>query len=338
MILIDAVFINISGGKILLDYLIKSIEETNLEVFYLLDNRIRKNVSIANNENNVFFASGYLDRVKFYNSIRKDDFTFILCFGNIPPHRKMNSIVYTYLHQLLYLETKKVKFKDRVLLTLKKMVIMLTKRNTDKWMVQTPNIKVLLNKKFNIPGQNIVLMPFYVEINPEREMAIEREKYQYIYISNGYPHKNHLNLIEGFCDFYDLFNKGKLIVTISKDFPTLYSFIEERIKLGYPIINLEYIPHKKLKEIYLKSYYCVYPSFLESFGLGIIEAIDCGCKIIGADLKYMHDVCEPSILFDPTDKSSIKEAFIQSLEEKIPNSLKKIPNKMNKLIEMFTNI
>ena len=35
MILIDALHINDSGGKILLDYLIKSIEESDIKVTYI---------------------------------------------------------------------------------------------------------------------------------------------------------------------------------------------------------------------------------------------------------------------------------------------------------------
>ena len=42
MILIDALHINNSGGKILLDYLIKSIEKSNIEVFYLLDDIVKE--------------------------------------------------------------------------------------------------------------------------------------------------------------------------------------------------------------------------------------------------------------------------------------------------------
>ena len=37
MILIDAVYINNSGGLVLLNYLIDTLESTNLKVYYLLD-------------------------------------------------------------------------------------------------------------------------------------------------------------------------------------------------------------------------------------------------------------------------------------------------------------
>ena len=43
MILIDAVYVNVTGGKILLDLLIEELEKRDLEIFYLLDYRIINN-------------------------------------------------------------------------------------------------------------------------------------------------------------------------------------------------------------------------------------------------------------------------------------------------------
>ena len=42
MLLIDAIYINTGGGKILLDYLIEELEKTDKQIFYLLDKRIQK--------------------------------------------------------------------------------------------------------------------------------------------------------------------------------------------------------------------------------------------------------------------------------------------------------
>ena len=48
MILIDAVYINESGGKVLFDYLIEQMERQNLSIFYLIDKRIENNHSKIN--------------------------------------------------------------------------------------------------------------------------------------------------------------------------------------------------------------------------------------------------------------------------------------------------
>ena len=43
MLLVDALHINNSGGLVLLDYLIKSIEKCKINAFYLLDDRLVNN-------------------------------------------------------------------------------------------------------------------------------------------------------------------------------------------------------------------------------------------------------------------------------------------------------
>jgi hypothetical protein len=57
-ILIDAVFINNSGGYVLLDYLINEIEKLDLPVVYLLDYRIKeRDLNIKRSNEIVFFTN-----------------------------------------------------------------------------------------------------------------------------------------------------------------------------------------------------------------------------------------------------------------------------------------
>ena len=106
MLLIDAIYINNGGGKILLDYLISSLEASELDVFYLLDERIRYKHPKINNGKVFFLKANFLKRQKFYLE-NKSRFTKVLCFGNLPPNISLNAEVYTYFHQLIYLNIPK---------------------------------------------------------------------------------------------------------------------------------------------------------------------------------------------------------------------------------------
>ena len=68
-----------------------------------------------------------------------------MCFGNVPPTTKIKATVYTYFHQLLYLENT---FSNGVLSglsrKLKIYIISIFSVNTDYWLVQTENVKTLL--------------------------------------------------------------------------------------------------------------------------------------------------------------------------------------------------
>ena len=73
----------------------------------------------------------------------------------------------------------------------------------------------------------------------------------------------------------------------------------------------------------------------ESFGLGLLEAIDNNCKIIGADLPYTYAVCNPSLVFDPNEVDSIVSSLSLSLENNVKDSSSKVNNNINKLIELL---
>ena len=55
MLLIDAIYINTGGGKILLDYLIEELEKTDKQIFYLLDKRIEKEKYVVKSTNVILY-------------------------------------------------------------------------------------------------------------------------------------------------------------------------------------------------------------------------------------------------------------------------------------------
>jgi len=337
MILIDAIYINNGGGKILLDLLISSLEKNNIDVFYILDERIINNHPLIKSNNLVYLKGGIGERHKFYmrNRFR---FSKIFCFGNLPPTIKSNVKVYTYFHQPMYLKIPKgFSFIERVKINLKIAILKITAQNTNYWLVQSNFIKEKLSKKFNFKPERVKVMPFYPQFK-EISHPIIREKNTYLYVSNATPHKNHKRLIMIFCEFYDKFQTGKLILTVDKSYPEIVSFIELKRKNGYPIRNIGFVERDALQKEYLSSEYLIFPSLTESFGLGLIEAIECGCKVIGADLPYTYEVCEPSLVFNPLDDESFMQVFENSLNENVKMSIPKIKNNINELITVLLDI
>jgi len=335
MLLIDAVFINNSGGKVLLDLLIKSFEETDNRILYLLDDRVKNNIPAIKTSNNVVFIKGYINRHMYYKKVDINTISKVFCFGNLPPSMKLNCLVYTYLHQLQFVETQGVGFFSKIIFFFKKLVLRWSKDNTNFWMVQTNNMGSLFAKKYSVFPEKILLMPFYAKLPISNRGGIEKEANTFLYVSNGYPHKNHKRLINAFCKFYDSNNLGQLQLTVSYEYRDIHELITLKQNEGYPIINFENIPHNEIQNYYSKSEYVVYPSLSESFGLGIVEAIECNCKIIGANLPYMLDVCAPSIIFDPYNEDDIKNAFERALNNN-DNSILKVNNKLKKLIDIIS--
>lgn len=335
MILIDALYINNSGGKILLDYLIEEIEKSKLKVHYLLDDRILGQHPVISKNRVTFLHASLIKRHQFYKE-NKLKFTKILCFGNLPPTLKTKAVVYTYFHQKLFLETpNNTNVKSKITFKIKAKVLNFFKSKTDFWIVQTNAMKQLLINKLELgSAAKVLTIPFYplLEISKKTPNA----KYNYLYVSAGTHHKNHIKLIDAFQIFYDSSDRNsELHLTVGDEFVFLKNYIQEKVNLGYPIINHGFVNRNKLKEIYSKARFMVYPSLSESFGLGIVEAIESGCEVIGANLPYMHEVCEPSMCFDPNNVDDIVSVLKLSVSERFEPTKQKIHNQLTELLELL---
>ena len=134
MILVDALYINSGGGKVLLDYLIQELEKTDKKIYYLLDNRIKDNIQQIKDTNKVLYLpASFIKRHLFYKE-NKNLFSTVLCFGNLPPNIRLKAKVYTYFHQLLFLKIAgDLSAKQKVLYWLKTKILNHLKKNTDYW-------------------------------------------------------------------------------------------------------------------------------------------------------------------------------------------------------------
>ncbi|MFW1852460.1 glycosyltransferase [Acinetobacter guillouiae] len=337
MILIDSVYINDGGGFVLLKYLIETLKNSKLEVVFLFDNRTKL---IFNHDgilkNKYFINSSMRDRKEFYIQ-NKDKFKTILCFGNVPPPIRVKSKVFVYFHQPLFLKIPaEFSVKNKIIYKVKQLVLNYFKNNADIWLTQSVFIKEELAKKYLKNNQNIVkILPFYPPLD-FKNFTVERVKDSFVYVSNSAPHKNHENLIHAFCDAFDQTNRGSLVVTVPYSNVVLCDLINKKIKQGYPINNIGFVDRSLLPKLYLAHEYLIFPSFTESFGLGLAEAIDGGCKVLVSDLPYAHQVCLPSLTFNPYTKESMRNAIIEAVTEILPSSKKIVSNDIKQLILLLS--
>ncbi|WP_431243065.1 glycosyltransferase [Flavobacterium sp. P21] len=335
MILIDALYINNGGGKILLDYLILKLNESSINVHFLLDERVRGKHSEINSSKVEYLEGNFLKRHSFYLKNR-NKFSKVLCFGNLPPNVKINALVFTYFHNPMYLDIpKEFSVLEHLKFNLKVLVLKCISKNTNYWIVQSDFIKNKLQSKFNFKSNQVKILPFYPEFE-KLDLKILRESNTYIYVSNANPHKNHERLISVFCDFYDQYKLGKLILTVNDSYPLVLKLIEEKVKHNYPIENIGFVDRLTLYKKYLSSEFLIFPSLTESFGLGLIESIECGCKVICSNLQYSYEVCEPTLTFDPIDNKSIFNALERSLnKDKLHPSIPQIKNNIHEIIDLL---
>ena len=336
MLLVDALHINNSGGLVLLDYLIKSIEKCKINAFYLLDDRLVNNYPKIESHKIIFVKANFVNRYLFYRK-NKNNFEKVFCFGNIPPPIKLNSTSYTYFHQKLFLSIpSNLSIKNKILLSLKSNIAKFLSKNTDYRIVQTDVMKQdFLNKFDNNEIQKVLIIPFYEPLISDSELIIKRNKAIFLYVSTYNTHKNYENLLEGFKIFYDRCSEGELHLTLDKNSGLLLDRIDMMKSKGYPIFNHGFVNRNRLSRLYKMSEFIIYPSFSESFGLGIIEGIENGCKVIGADLEYLKSVCSPSLVFNPSSPFSIADALQKSLISEIKETNQLVFNEIKQLIKLL---
>ena len=338
MILIDALYINNSGGKILLDYLIESIEKSDLEVRYLLDSRIYKKHHIILNNRVDYLVASLINRHKFYKKVAMS-LDVVFCFGNLPPSFKLNAKVYTYFHQKLFaIRPSSLPLLFKIKLWIKSKVVYFFRKNTDFWIVQTDSMKHAFLKSFNVNSKHILIIPFYPPLKNLDNIFIKRVDRSFLYVSSGAPHKNHQNLLSGFKMFYDKNKKGELHLTLLETESILMRTIKNMQKLGYPIINHGFVSRENLLLLYRSAEYIVYPSLTESFGLGIIEGLENGCKVLGSDLEYMKSVCIPNFVFNPNLDSEIAMGFENAIKIKKLKATQLVFNEIELILKLLNNV
>jgi glycosyltransferase involved in cell wall biosynthesis len=313
MLLIDALYINNGGGKILLDLLIKVVSQRGLAIMYLLDQRIADDYR-SKNLPNVTFMEASLVRRHLYYLEKKNDITSVLAFGNIPPTVKLKCKVFTYFHNVLFLESgRPASSSNSMQIKLKSLFIQFISRNTYKWVVQTRFVKDRLAGAWGISPDDILILPIYddkVDSKPKRVPVEYNEKIKFIYVSNGHFYKNHKLLIEAFSVYNKLYTGSSLVLTIGEEYPELKSIIKEATDIGINIIDKGIISLEELNAEYENADVCIYPSLFESFGLGLIEAALKGMPICASDLPFVYEVVKPNSIFDPNSKESIFKSLL----------------------------
>lgn len=271
-------------------------------------------------------------------SNKKNRFSSILCFGNIPPQVKMDVPVYTYFHNINLLtlaEARTVKVK--VVSWLKREVFKHYKVNTDYWLVQTSNAAKELINHLGESSERVKLMPFYELPDDVSELAKQPHGEDYVFVAVHVPGKGHDELLEAWRILHKKGLDKTLHLTVQKDSPFIAK-IKKSQDEGVKVFNHGLIPFQEVFNLYRQSKAIIYPSHNESLGLGIVEAITAGYDVIGSDLPYLHSICQPSGVFNPYFAESIANAVIKYGAGNVEKSKLKIHNMIDDLITLITQM
>lgn len=332
MILIDAVYINTGGGKVLLLELLAALRGA-ADVALLLDSRL-EGLDTAGFTTFVV-APGEVGRARFYKEHGKRHGR-VLCFGNVPPPVRLEADVAVYFHNVLLCEPiAEIGRRRRWLSAIKMAYIRLMSRNADRFLVQSPAVKSALANRLPAATE-IIELPFY----PSRPSGAGDTSdcpgrwNRYAYVSNAYAHKNHVTLLEAWERLACRGVYPELHLTVSGDHPQLYAKIEKLRAKGGLVVNHGFTEAAK---VYGACGYQIYPSLAESFGLALVEAAEAGCAILAADRPFVRQVVNPLATFDPHSAAAIEQVVLLTYGKRATPSQVVVDNHLLRLAAWVRN-
>ncbi len=137
------------------------------------------------------------------------------------------------------------------------------------------------------------------------------EKYIF-FLGNTAPKKNLQGVLKAFIEYTYMTENPTPLVIADFDRQQLEKFLEttDNTSLSNLIHVLGYVDNKDLSSIYQMADLFLYPSFRESFGIPILEAMACGTPVITSQTSAMPEISGGAAhLVDPSSPSDIARAI-----------------------------
>jgi len=335
-ILIDSIYIHAFGGKKLLEYLIKSLKKRKLlnNILFFFDYRLDLEEDLLFNECNYYKIKPRISsRISAYKKYSKNINTIVCLSNTPPPYKILEKTVYIYFHNLLLIQDFSNGLYNFIFNKLKKIYIKQKNFNNYNWLVQTDYIKNKVSNSLLIKKPQIKVIPFFdITQFKKSKKNFNSATINFLYVTNNLKHKNIEKLIKAFK--FSTFNYKKnvnLYITISG---------EDLLLDNKRIIFVDNLDKSKLLNYYKKAHYLIHPSYSESLGLPILEAIKSGCNVILSNISTFKEICNASLFFNPKSVESISESMIKAVNiDYINNSKIVVKNKIDNFIELiFKNV
>jgi glycosyltransferase involved in cell wall biosynthesis len=133
------------------------------------------------------------------------------------------------------------------------------------------------------------------------------------FLSTVQPRKNLVRLIEAF----EALDDPGILLVIAGASGWLRDTIEERIarsSASAHIRRLGKVADEDVPALYNGASVFALPSLYEGFGMGVLEAMACGCPVVTSNRSSLPEVAgDAAVLVDPFDVASIRDGLIQAL-------------------------
>lgn len=202
----------------------------------------------------------------------------------------------------------------------------LVNRRMDMIITESESEKKEIVKFLQVPGERVRVIPSGVdeEFRPLANVnAIKNElsakykiKFPYILHLGAYrPIKNGPTLIRAFAEIKKRGIEHKLVLAgkPAQQFEKVLKLIKE-LGVEDEVITTGFVPEEDLAKFYNAADLFVLPSFKESFGHVLVEALACGCPVVTSNVTCMPEIVgDAGILIDPYRVNSLADGMYEVL-------------------------
>jgi glycosyltransferase involved in cell wall biosynthesis len=139
-----------------------------------------------------------------------------------------------------------------------------------------------------------------------------------LFVSSLWPYKNCEGLLRAWAlARTDLGNRQLAIVGPARDqnYAARLHVLAAELGISSDVIFVGGVPLEETARFYQAADVFVYPSFNETFGLPILEAMACGCPVVTSDTSAMPEIAGgAAVLANPRDPASIARSIVEAAE------------------------
>lgn len=306
------------GGLSLLNALL-SIQPCPFDIIQL-DSRVTKSVNVPDVTTKQFVKKSIISRLCAEWKLKKycQSGDVVVCLNGVPPLFSLSGKSVVLLQNcLLFLPEMIVNFpwQKKIRLKLERYWLLHYHKNVSRFIVQSNSMKQLAQAQLNSKAL-VSIFPFVGMTSKNACSSSRSLEYDFVYVANGEPHKNHNRLLDSWLLLANENIKPSLALTIDENlYPELSAKIYfYREKFGLSLVNLGCLTATQVQTLYKTSKALIYPSLGESLGLPLVEAFSQAIPILASERDYVRDVVEPTETFDPASSISIMRAVKRFLK------------------------
>ena len=143
-----------------------------------------------------------------------------------------------------------------------------------------------------------------------------------LFVSSLWPYKNCEGLLRAFAEAKAVLADHQLVVIgpgRDEKYAAALPALAGELGIADNVLFLGGLPLTETVHFYRAADVFVYPSFNETFGLPILEAMACGCPVVTSDTTAMPETAGgAAVLASPGDPASIAKAILEALGPERP--------------------